>query len=105
MDRFALVVDDILWPNGITLGKHLVKDVITGMGWLPSKPSCSPWTDIGSQRLYWVDSKLHTLSSVSVNGGERRLIIHSEEFLSHPISLTVFEVSHGEELLGVTARF
>lgn len=26
VDRFALVVDDILWPNGITLGEHRVKD-------------------------------------------------------------------------------
>lgn len=46
-----------------------------------------------NQRLYWVDSKMHTLSSVDVNGGTRRSLIFSEEKLSHPLSLTVFEVS------------
>lgn len=29
VDRFALVVDNILWPNGLTLGKQSIKDVIT----------------------------------------------------------------------------
>lgn len=103
VDRFALVVDNILWPNGLTLGKNLVKHLISGVGWRESRTSWSspPRTDITNQRLYWVDSKLHMLSSISVDGRARRTIIHSQESLPHPVSLTVFEVSHGEEL---TAR-
>ncbi|XP_067354651.1 low-density lipoprotein receptor isoform X2 [Channa argus] len=66
VDRVALVTDNIVWPNGITL-------------------------DVENQRLYWVDSKMHTLSSIDVNGETRRSLIFSEEKLSHPLSLTVFE--------------
>ncbi|KAM9784616.1 low density lipoprotein receptor a isoform 1-T1 [Syngnathus typhle] len=65
-DRIALVSDNIVWPNGITL-------------------------DLLNQRLYWVDSKLHTLSSIDAQGGGRHTIIIDEHKLSHPLGITVFE--------------
>uniref|UniRef100_A0A8C5EKR9 Low-density lipoprotein receptor-like n=1 Tax=Gouania willdenowi TaxID=441366 RepID=A0A8C5EKR9_GOUWI len=65
-DRIVLVNNNIVWPNGITL-------------------------DLVGQRLYWVDAKLHTLSSIDVNGGTRHTVIQSEEKMVHPLSLIVFE--------------
>ncbi|KAM9393479.1 low density lipoprotein receptor a [Pholidichthys leucotaenia] len=65
-DRTALITDNIEWPNGMAI-------------------------DLLNQRLYWVDSKLHTLSSIDVQGGGRRTLIMNEHQLSHPLGITVFE--------------
>uniref|UniRef100_A0A8C6DEA8 Low-density lipoprotein receptor-related protein 8 n=1 Tax=Moschus moschiferus TaxID=68415 RepID=A0A8C6DEA8_MOSMO len=64
--RETLVSDGIEWPNGITL-------------------------DLLNQRLYWVDSKLHQLSSIDFSGGNRKMLISSPDFLSHPFGIAVFE--------------
>ncbi|XP_042538237.1 low-density lipoprotein receptor-related protein 8 isoform X4 [Dipodomys spectabilis] len=66
VDRQTLVSDNIEWPNGIAL-------------------------DLLNQRLYWVDSKLHQLSSIDFSGGNRKMLIFSTDFLSHPFGIAVFE--------------
>ncbi|XP_062849860.1 low-density lipoprotein receptor-related protein 8-like [Trichomycterus rosablanca] len=66
VDRQVLVSDGIEWPNGITL-------------------------DVVGKRLYWVDSKLRSISSVDFNGAQRRVILSSTEKLGHPYALAVFE--------------
>ncbi|XP_046541186.1 low-density lipoprotein receptor [Equus quagga] len=66
VDIYSLVTEDIQWPNGITL-------------------------DLSGGRLYWVDSKLHSISSIDVNGGDRKTILEDKKKLAHPFSLAVFE--------------
>ncbi|KAM8793888.1 low-density lipoprotein receptor [Eudromia elegans] len=65
-DRFALVTESVEWPNGLTL-------------------------DLPSQRLYWVDSRLHALCSVDADGGNRRTLLSDARALAHPFAVAVFE--------------
>jgi hypothetical protein len=56
----------IRWPNGLAL-------------------------DILEKRIYWADAKLKTISSSDYYGRNVQTILHSNEYLRHPFSLTVFE--------------
>ncbi|KAJ8378481.1 hypothetical protein AAFF_G00239450 [Aldrovandia affinis] len=66
VDRQVLVSESIEWPNGITL-------------------------DLPNRRLYWVDAKLHLISSVDFSGANRRVLLSSPQQLGHPFALAVFE--------------
>lgn len=50
------------------------------------------FSDVANRRLYWVDSKLHLIASVDLNGAHRRTHMSSAETLGHPYALAVFEV-------------
>nr|NP_989783.1 low density lipoprotein receptor precursor [Gallus gallus]CAD56163.1 low-density lipoprotein receptor precursor [Gallus gallus] len=54
---------------------------------------CGLALDVPSQRLYWADRQLHSLSSVSVWGGQRRTLLADPQLLPHPMAVTVFEDS------------
>lgn len=54
--------------------------------------------DLIKGRLYWVDSKLHMLCSVDLNGDNRRKVLQSPDYLAHPFALTVFEVHQLDQL-------
>ncbi|XP_030219848.1 low-density lipoprotein receptor-related protein 8 isoform X1 [Gadus morhua] len=66
VDRQVLVNSHIEWPNGISL-------------------------DVANRRLYWVDSKLHLIASVDLNGAHRRTHLASAQTLGQPYALAVFE--------------
>lgn len=64
--RKAIVTTDIIWPNGLAI-------------------------DHVSRRLFWVDAKLHIISSADYDGSNRRVIVSSPLAVKHPFSLDVFE--------------
>lgn len=64
--REAIVTTDITWPNGLTI-------------------------DYVSNRLFWVDAKLHVIRSSDLNGRHAMVIVTSFTYLRHPFAITVFE--------------
>ena len=64
--REVIVQQDMMWPNGLAI-------------------------DYYSELLFWVDGKMHTMSSCDFLGGNRRTIINSNSILPHPFSISVFE--------------
>lgn len=64
--RQVLIDTNIKWANGLTL-------------------------DLVLNRIYWVDAKLNEISSCDFEGGSRRTILYSSEFLRHPFSISTFE--------------
>ncbi|XP_037050177.1 low-density lipoprotein receptor-related protein 8-like isoform X8 [Bradysia coprophila] len=64
--RQAIVSSNVKWANGLTL-------------------------DLVRERVYWVDAKLHVISSCNYDGSDRRVILYSSDNLRHPFSVTTFE--------------
>lgn len=62
------------------------------LGEIPFPCACVLSSDLANRRLYWVDSKLHLIASVDLNGAHRRTHLSSADTLGHPYSLAVFEV-------------
>lgn len=59
-----VLVDNVSWPNGLAL-------------------------DWFSGRIYWVDAKILTIESSTIDGKDRRVIL--ENVVKHPFGLAVFE--------------
>ena len=50
------------------------------------------FADYDSNRLYWVDAKLHVIFTSDFNGQNRQVVLTSYNNLMHPFSVAVFEV-------------
>lgn len=63
----------LIWPNGLTL------DLMSS----------------GSEKLYWIDAKLHSVFSCSIDNCmlDAVLLAYDKDTIQHPFSITVFEVS------------
>jgi len=59
--------------------------------------------DYDSNRLYWVDAKLHVIFMSDFNGHNRQVVLTSYNNLLHPFSIAVFEVCSG--LLSLLQNF
>ena len=64
--REVIIMETVLWPNGLTL-------------------------DLVLDKLYWVDAKLNTIGSANLDGSQARIILFSPAYLKHPFSISVFE--------------
>ena len=64
--RQAIVTSGLQWPNGIT-------------------------TDYVTNKLFWVDAKLHIIMSSNLDGRQTSIILSDDQYLSHPFSISVFE--------------
>ena len=53
------------WPNGLTL-------------------------DMTTERVYWVDARLDTISSMKYDGSDVRRILQDPHLISHPFAIATF---------------
>ena len=65
-EREVLATDNVMWPNGISL-------------------------DLVTERIYWVDAKLHIIASVKFDGSHPLIITEQSSALHHPFSVSVLE--------------
>ncbi|KAH7646170.1 low-density lipoprotein receptor-like protein [Dermatophagoides farinae] len=64
--HIVIQVEPGSWPNGITL-------------------------DFVLQRIYWIDAKTDTLSTVRYDGKDFRNILVGNDFLTHPFAMSLYE--------------
>ena len=64
--RQAIVTSGLQWPNGMTI-------------------------DYVSNKLFWVDAKMHIIMSSNLDGSLPSVVLSDEHYLSHPFSISVFE--------------
>jgi len=49
--------------------------------------------DYATNKLFWVDAKLHMICSSDLDGSQQKIVLMSLEHLKHPFSVAVFEVT------------
>jgi len=49
-------------------------------------------SDYETNKLFWVDAKLHMICSSNLDGSHQSIVLLSPEHLKHPFSVAVFEV-------------